>query len=101
MDQPILFFDNPEFRFGEETTEDLYKSAASCFQGTEGLPDKIRMLLSKGDELGDERRQVIDYFLSNQGKAADYIANTIEKFGRISGPQAPSWKKLSETASIS
>jgi len=93
-DKPILFFDHPEFVFGEQNVGVLYKKAAFCFSTLAELPEAVGVALDNTGSHTAEREKVVDFFLANQGHATQFVVDLIESVGRVSRPGTSQWQRL-------
>lgn len=94
VDKPVLFFDHPDFVFGEQEVGELYKNASFCFSKISEAAELITTAIEKPGLHTAERKKVRDFFLANQGHATKVIVDLIDEVGRISGPGTSKWRRL-------
>lgn len=82
VDKPILFFDNPDFIFGDKQVGCLYKKASTPFSTEAELLTEIDKVMTMPDLLCNHRKQVVDHFLANIGHASETVVNTTESLGK-------------------
>ncbi|MDG2392726.1 MAG: CDP-glycerol glycerophosphotransferase family protein, partial [Thalassotalea sp.] len=94
VDKPIIFFDNRDYNFQDNTVKLLFEEASSPFAKIEELNDLIEPLIYKPAFQAAERKAVVHYFQDNRGRATDYIINKILEIGRVSGPSSNKWQDI-------
>lgn len=93
FDKPIVFFEHKDFIFSNSTVAKLYRSASTRFYKLSELPGIINESL-EFDNLKDQRKQVVQHFLSNLGNAASYTIDIIEKLSGTNMPIFPSYRRI-------
>lgn len=94
-DKPILFFDHPEFVFGNQQVGDLFKAATYAFSTASDVTTLAELALSEPNRHVAERKAVVDFFTYNLGGVSSYIANLLAEMGRTSGPKSHRWHIIS------
>lgn len=96
--RPLVFFDHPDFEFGDPTVGALYRACGANFQQAENVPALVKRALSAPQEKAEARAAVADYFLARRGGAASYMADIFAEAGRVSGPWSPRWARIQAIA---
>lgn len=93
FDKPIIFFEHKDFVFSNTTVEKLYRAASIKLEILADLPGIIELALIS-DNLSDQRKQVVQHFLSKIGNAASYTIDVIEKLSGTMMPVFPSYRRI-------
>ena len=94
INRPILFFDNPCFRFEDAMVERLFKNASTTFTNIEELISSLATVISNPDHHQIARKKVADYFTYQPGNVVNYIVKSLLTMGRVSGPRSRSWIRI-------
>jgi len=96
VDKPVLFFDHPDFVFGESEVGELYKNASFCFSNLSEVAEVVNTAMKNPDLHAAERKKVKDFFLANQGQATKAVVDLVDNVGRISRPGTKKWRRLEQ-----
>ncbi len=77
LDRPIIFFNNPHFRFFEREVFRIYRRASTAFVDPADLPGLCRASLDQPAREAAGRQTMRDYFFAHPGSAAKRTAEVL------------------------